>query len=104
MTCEEVHAKVKPFLKHSLSVTDTLALIRHMEKCSECSDDMEVAYMIDMMSGLERGEDLPSYDLKKLFRERIKAERMKCRVKILLMFSASAASLAALAFFIIYRL
>lgn len=87
MTCSEAHAYVKPFLKHSLSTADTNHYIRHIEQCSECRDELEIAFMIDKMSGLSKGVDLPTYDFTKMFREMIRSEKKRCRMKRIFFFA-----------------
>lgn len=62
MNCREVEKLVIPYIKDELSIDELDDFLEHVEDCSNCLEELEINYMVDV--GLRKlDEDDTVYDI-----------------------------------------
>lgn len=61
MQCKEFQNLIPVFLENKMNKKQAREFFAHMERCSECSEELHIAYLIS--EGMIRLEDGKSFDL-----------------------------------------
>ena len=69
MDCREYMSYIQPFLKEELDIKKTKQLLRHIDECDTCRDEMRTQYLV--VEGLRRLETGESFDLSREFEEKL---------------------------------
>lgn len=67
--CKRADRLIPDYLDGKLGFDDTRFLIRHLKKCTECRDEMEIRFLIN--EGLKRVESGETLDLKNELERRL---------------------------------
>lgn len=82
--CNEVNELLRPFLQNELPGKTTDMILRHIEHCPDCKDELETYYMLDKCKELlDDNEEDENYNLKESFRLFL-TEKRKERKKTIL--------------------
>lgn len=89
LSCKDVENFLQPYLEYRLDNGGTEVLIKHLKKCRECRDELEIRYLLH--EGLKRLEDGQDFNLKTELEERLyqseqhllMIERLKTSVALL---------------------
>lgn len=61
MECREYRKLIQPFLKNSLDERKTKELLKHIDECPACYEEMRTEYLV--VEGLKRLESGQNFDL-----------------------------------------
>ncbi len=59
--CKEIQSLIPGYLAGKLSLKEAKAFTAHLKKCNECSDEMEISYLLD--EGITKAENGEIIDL-----------------------------------------
>ncbi len=69
ITCREVENLLQPYLENRLGYAELSALLKHLDNCAECRDELEIRYLLQ--EGIKRAEEGKSLDMRRDLSERI---------------------------------
>lgn len=73
LTCREYKEWVVPFLQEELDEKRVMELIRHIEKCSDCKEEVRIQYLV--REGLNRLENGRNFDFTRDFKAKLEREK-----------------------------
>lgn len=70
MDCREYRTNIRAFIKDELDAKKTIRLIRHIDTCAECKEELKIQFLV--FEGLKRLENGGTFDLNKDFATKIR--------------------------------
>ena len=71
--CKAAEGLLQPYLENSLNRQDTIKLLNHLDKCSECQDELEIRFLL--AEGLKRLESGETMNMKAELHDRLRHSR-----------------------------
>ncbi len=80
MNCSEAERMVSPYIKRTLSVTETEDFLDHIETCSACRDELETYFIVDRALEQLNEEGNASMDFRTLLDQDLKKTRNRITI------------------------
>ena len=77
MDCKQIQRRIPAFLRDELKSRELMRLLRHMETCEECKEELTIQYLSS--EGISRLEEGKTFDLDRELSEYIQQTRKGIR-------------------------